>query len=89
MEFISALKSLEIELQTEFTFSDEQLPSGLFFLSKVTALVALRQMPHLDFQVKIRPEHAKRECKFYLCFARINYIIIQKPHETVTRLVER
>ena len=43
MEFISGLKSLEIELQTEFTFVPEELksPCRTFFLSRVTALVAL------------------------------------------------
>ena len=78
MEFIAGLKSLQIELETEFAFTDEQqqFPSGQFFLSKVATLVALRQMPKLDFQLRIRPEHAQREFKFELILAPVNYVII-------------
>ena len=62
MEFIAGLKSLRMELKIRF--SSTPVPSGTLLLSKVTALVALRQMPHLDFQVRIDPEHAHRECIF-------------------------
>ena len=65
--FISGLKSFKIRLETDTVFPPKgtSVPLNNMFLSKVTGLVALRQLPDLDFQVTAPFEAANRKLEFY------------------------
>ena len=67
------MKLLSIELETVTAVPPENIesPSGKLFLSKVTGLIALRNLPELEFVVRASEKLAEREKIFSFSISRI------------------